>query len=89
MGMKVILKKKILKAARSMPKPEQKKFTQLVYDLETKGPVLPNWPNYEKLTGTNTYHCHLSYHWAACWIETQKGIELEVTYVGSRENAPY
>ena len=27
--------------------------------------------------------------WAACWIETIKGIELEVTYVGSRENAPY
>ena len=32
---------------------------------------------------------HLSYHWVACWIETIEGIELEVTYVGSRENAPY
>lgn len=31
----------------------------------------------------------LSYHWVACWIETIEGIELEVTYVGSRENAPY
>ena len=45
--------------------------------------------NYKKLVNTNTHHCHLSYHWAACWIETIKGIELEVTYVGSRENAPY
>ena len=27
--------------------------------------------------------------WVACRIETIKGIELEVTYVGSRENAPY
>lgn len=50
---------------------------------------MPDWPNYSKLTNSNTYHCHLSYHWAACWMETVQGIELEVTYVGSRENAPY
>ena len=59
-----------------MPQKEQVLFAKLVRDLHEKGPVLPN-------------HCHLSYHWAACWIETIKGIELEVTYVGSRENAPY
>ncbi len=87
--MKVVTKKKILKAARSMPKREQTLFVRLVKDLEDRGPVLPEWPNYGMLEGTNTYHCHLSYHWAACWIETVKGIELEVTYVGSRENAPY
>lgn len=39
--------------------------------------------------GKNKYHCHLSYHWVACWQETVKGIELEVYYAGSRENAPY
>ncbi len=89
MGMKVILKKKILKAARSMPMSEQVKFTKLIKDLKDRGPVLPDWPNYSKLTNSNTYHCHLSYHWAACWTETVQGIELEVTYVGSRENAPY
>ena len=82
--MKVILKKKILKAARSMLMSEQVKFTKLIKDLKDRGPVLPDWPNY-----SNTYHCHLSYHWAACWMETVQGIELEVTYVGSRENAPY
>ncbi len=87
--MKVVTKKKILKAARSMPKREQTLFVRLVKDLEDRGPVLPEWPNYGMLEGTNAYHCHLSYHWAACWIETVKGIELEVTYVGSRENAPY
>lgn len=63
---------------------EQVKFTKLIKDLKDRGPVLPDWPNY-----SNTYHCHLSYHWAACWMETVQGIELEVTYVGSRENAPY
>ena len=87
--MKVILKKKILKAVTQLPRKEKILFDKLVNDLKEKGPVLQGWPNYKKLTGTNTHHCHLSYHWAACWIETPKGIELEVTYVGSRENAPY
>ena len=86
---KVILKKKIVMAVAALPKRERILFDKLVEDLKEKGPVLPNWPNYKKLTDTNTYHCHLSYHWAACWIETIKGIELEVTYVGNRENAPY
>ncbi len=81
--MKVITKPKILKAVRLMPQKEQILFVKLVKDLEEKGPILPNWPNYKKLVKTDTYH------WAACWIETVKGIELEVTYVGSRENAPY
>lgn len=89
MSRRVITKQKILKAARLLPRKEQILFVKLVKDLEDNGPVLPNWPNYRKLSGTNTYHCHLSHHWAACWIETIKGIELEVTYVGSREDAPY
>ncbi len=25
----------------------------------------------------------------ACWVETEQGIQVEVTYVGSRESAPY
>ena len=87
--MKVILKKKIVKAVALLPKKERTLFDKLVNDLKEKGPVLPDWPNYKKLTHRETYHCHLSHHWAACWIETVKGIELEVTYVGSRENAPY
>ena len=87
--MNVITKPKNLKAVRLMPQKEQMLFAKLVRDLHEKGPVLPNWPNYRKIVNTNTHHCHLSYHLAACWIETIKGIELEVTYVGSRENAPY
>ena len=86
---RVVLKKKIVKAVAIMPKRERILFDKLVEDLKEKGPVLPNWPNYKKLTDTNTYHCHLSYHWVACWFETIEGIELEATYVGSRENAPY
>lgn len=85
----VVLKKKILRAARSMPKKEQELFQALVVDIRLNGPVRTNWRNYGVLEGTNTHHCHLSYHWAACWYETVNGVEVEVTYVGSRENAPY
>ncbi len=87
--MKVVLKKKIVKAVRSMPKREQALFDTLVREIADLGPERTNWPNYSVLTNTHTHHCHLSYHWAACWFETVKGIEVEVTYVGSRENAPY
>lgn len=27
--------------------------------------------------------------WVACWVETEKGITVEVTYAGSRGSAPY
>jgi len=33
--------------------------------------------------------CHLSHKWVACWVETEKGITVEVTYAGSRRSAPY
>ena len=35
----------------------------------------------------NEYHCHLSYHWVACWRHEKETIEIEVYYAGSRENA--
>ena len=62
MSRKVITKPKILKAVRLMPRKEQILFVKLVKNLEDKGAALPNWPNYKKLTGTNSYHGHLSYH---------------------------
>ena len=72
-----------------MPMHEQKRFAMLLQDLASKGPVLENWSNYGILVGTQTHHCHLSFRWVACWVETQTGIEVEVTYVGSRGSAPY
>jgi hypothetical protein len=50
--------------------------------------VQPGWPKYSKLGGKK-HHCHLSYHWVACWEETEKGVQIEVYYAGSRESAPY
>jgi hypothetical protein len=86
---KVSYKKKVDNAVKNMPKAHSIRFRKLVRDLEQKGPVQPEWPNYSILKGTNTHHCHLSHSWVACWVETLQGIEIEVTYAGSRESAPY
>jgi len=62
----------------------------LLDDLKALGPVLSKWLNYSVLSKKDrTHHCHVSYHWVAYWQETIVGIEIEVYYVGSRENAPY
>ena len=81
-------KKRIEKSIQKMPEADRKKFPLLVRDLEEKGPIRKEWPNFSPV-GDNTYHCHLSYHWIACWFWRKKTIEIEVIYVGSREKAPY
>ncbi len=86
---RVVLKKSVKKSLEKMPDKEIDLFTQLANEIRFNGPIRTNWKNYGILTGTNTHHCHLSRKWVACWVETEKGIEVEVTYVGSRESAPY
>jgi hypothetical protein len=64
------------------------KFTALMLDLESRGPVQPMWPNYSKL-GAGEYHCHLARKWVACWRAEKASVIVEVYYAGSREDAPY
>jgi hypothetical protein len=85
---RVVIRKKALKGVLKMPVGVQIKLKVLVQDLETNGPVLPDWPNYSKLSSTE-YHCHLTRKWVACWRMEENTIEIEVYYAGSRENAPY
>lgn len=81
--------KKAAKRARKLPTPVLQLFEALLLDLKKIGPVQPEWPNYSKLTH-GQYHCHLNYSYVAVWEVTNKEIRiLEVTYVGSREDAPY
>ncbi|MDR0515485.1 MAG: hypothetical protein LBH25_00385 [Fibromonadaceae bacterium] len=86
---KVNLKNSVKKAVKKLPEAVIVRLAKLVSDLKQNGPVRTNWPSYSMLKGTNTHHCHLSRKWVACWVETQKGITIEVTYAGSRESAPY
>jgi hypothetical protein len=85
---KVSVKKKVLKEAGKMPDSVQEKLAALLEDLQEKGPVQPDWPNYSKI-GKEIYHCHLARKWAACWYCEDKSLIIEVYYAGSRENAPY
>jgi len=85
----VAIKRKLLRKIGTLPLNVQMLFADLKMDLETNGPEQPGWMNYSKL-GKNKYHCHLNYHYAACWqVEADNTLTLEVYYVGSRENAPY
>jgi len=84
-----MIKRKVAsKSLGGLPKAERQALERLITDLENNGPVQRGWRNYSALSATE-YHCHLSYHWVACWRHEAKTIEIEVYYVGSRENAPY
>lgn len=85
---KVLLSKKAIKGRDKLPEREREILTKLLKDLEVSGPIQPAYRNYSALGG-NRYHCHLSYHWVACWYEEDGKLKIEVYYVGSRESAPY
>ncbi len=83
------IKRKLQRKIEALPQSVQDIFADLKMDLEHTGPVQPGWKNYSKL-GKNKHHCHLTYHYAACWeVDENNVLTMEVYYVGSRENAPY
>ncbi len=89
MSWKVSFTAKAAKQAQKLPQRERDLITLLARELQLFGPVRTDWKNYSKL-GTDTYHCHLSYRWVACWQVEDKQLKLiEIYYAGSRENAPY
>jgi mRNA-degrading endonuclease RelE of RelBE toxin-antitoxin system len=89
MAFKVIVSDKALKSLSKLPRAVKRKFDTLHAVLIQSGASGPHyWHNYSKL-GENEYHCHLSFHYAACWRYEKNTITIEVYYVGSRENAPY
>lgn len=84
----VLLNKKSLKGLSRLPKREQFVLQDLIDAISETGPEQPSFKHYSKL-GPNKYHCHLSYHWVACWQCKNGQCKVEVYYVGSRESAPY
>ena len=89
MSWTVNIKKKVIKGLKRLPKSIKEDLSALVADLEDSGPVRGDWPNYSKLAD-GSHHCHLNYSYVAVWVEKDKQLKIiEVTYVGSRENAPY
>ncbi|NMA19140.1 MAG: hypothetical protein GX927_01055 [Lentisphaerae bacterium] len=81
-------KRSVQKSVLKMPRKVQSLYRALLLDLEESGPLQPSWRNFSKL-GDGKYHCHLNYHWLACWTYQDEILTVEVYYVGSREKAPY
>ncbi len=89
MSWSVNLKKKVVKGFKRLPVNVQEDLLALIADLEDTGPVRGDWPNYSKLTD-GSHHCHLNYSYVVVWAEGDKKLKIiEVTYVGSRKDAPY
>ena len=84
----VVFTKAAKKGIRNLSEIDRKRLNRLVDSLKKAGPMQPAFRNFSKL-GENTFHCHLSYSWVACWSQENEKVIIEVYYVGSREKAPY
>jgi mRNA-degrading endonuclease RelE of RelBE toxin-antitoxin system len=89
MGYEIRLTGRVLKSLRKLPAEIVERFYLLSRTLEKSGPTgAYMYRNYSKLD-KDKYHCHITYHYVACWRHEKNTIIIEVYYVGSRENAPY
>jgi len=88
----VNLSPKARKQKDRLPKMIQEQLLFLILEIEKRGPVRGDWPNYSKLK-PGQHHCHLKKGkptYVAVWVESDREIKLiEVTYVGTHEKAPY
>jgi mRNA-degrading endonuclease RelE of RelBE toxin-antitoxin system len=82
------IKKRVIRGLKKLPKKIRQLLFLLIEDLKADGPIQRNWRNFSPV-GKDKYHCHLTYHYVACWTCKQGEITIEVYYVGSREKAPY
>jgi mRNA-degrading endonuclease RelE of RelBE toxin-antitoxin system len=88
----VKIHRKAAKNINKLPADIQERFKALAIELKVIGPVQPHWPNYGKIRGAkDCHHCHLKKGkptYVAVWKVTDDNT-LEVTYVGTHENADY
>jgi len=84
----VVVRRRVLRQIERVPQSVRRRLAILLEQLGEKGPLQPGWANYGKLS-PNKYHCHLTRDWVACWYWQKGTIEIEVYYVGSRQDAHY
>jgi mRNA-degrading endonuclease RelE of RelBE toxin-antitoxin system len=94
MQWQVVLSKQAKKQSLKLPEMVQSLVDALMRDLELNGPIRYNWKNFGKIKGQdNHYHCHIKKGkptYVAYWVVLNKKIQfMEITYVGTHENAPY
>lgn len=86
---------KAAKQAQKLPERIRDRLDALRRAIAAEGPVQPSMPHFGKLRNRpgDVYHCHLNKGrptYVAVWQKKdQKVLLVEVTYVGTHENAPY
>jgi hypothetical protein len=92
MKWQVVIPGRISKMIDRLPVRAKKSLFVLLKEIELKGPIRGNWPNYSKLKGQK-HHCHLKKGqptYVAVWHVIDNEIRLvEVIYAGTHEKAPY
>ena len=95
MAWRVELTSKAAKQAAKLPDKIQKSLDTLRKLITLDGPVQPSMPHFGKLKNQRweIYHCHLNKGrptYVAVWqVKDCIAVLVEVTYVGTHENAPY
>ena len=92
MKWQVVIPKRINKMIERLPVGVKRSLLALLKEIEIKGPVRGDWPNYSKLKNQR-HHCHLKKGqptYVAVWQVIDNEIRLiEVVYAGTHEKAPY
>ncbi len=92
MTWQLYINKNVLKKIRKLPVSIQECTETLFDELRQFGPICTTWSHFGKL-GKNIYHCHIKKGkptYVAVWKVVDNQIQIiEVTYVGTHENATY
>lgn len=92
---KVELTAKAGKLKANLPTRIEERLDALTFAIELTGPVQPTMPHFGKLKNRpgEVYHCHLNKGrptYVVVWqVKDRLILLVEVTYVGTHENAPY
>lgn len=85
---------KVAKGLEKLPQDAYLAMQALVLHLIQNGPTAADWPNAGWMKGKwkGYYHCHIMKkkpRYVAMWKVEKNQKQIEVTYVGTHEKAPY
>ncbi len=93
MAWKVTYSSKARKQLRKIDPNIVASVLSLVMDIEDRGPVRGDWPNFSKINRGASFHCHIKKGkptYVVCWqLIGKNSKQIEVYYVGTHEKAPY
>jgi len=91
----VIFSRKADKQKSKLPSDIADTLYLLRKDLQNKGPAVPSWPHFGKITGSKSrhFHCHLNRGhptYVVVWQRVDRTIRvLEIQFVGTHEQVDY